>query len=297
MRTFYDNVNTKFIADNHTFWKTVKSSFTDKLKTSQNITLVEGNDIVSNSLELVNIFSNLFSNTIRNLGISENPENITDRNSQGDLIEKYKSHPSIIRIQQNVSLNTKFKFESISCNTIWKIIKGLDSSKTTVFKSIPIRIFSNHAYAFVEKLTSLINHCILECSFPDRLKYADISPAFKQGDKFDKHNYRPVSLLPTVSKMFESILFSQLEGYIDTYLSKHLCGFRKGHNTQNCHMVMVENMKLFIHNQGKVAALLTDLLKAFPCIKHKILIAKLNSYGLHYDSLKLLYDYLLRRKQ
>ena len=91
----------------------------------------------------------------------------------------------------NVSLNTKFKFESISCNTIWKIIKGLDSSKTTIFKSIPIKIFSNHAYAFVEKLTSLINHCILECSFPNRLKYANISLAFKQGDKFDKHYYRP----------------------------------------------------------------------------------------------------------
>ena len=106
-----------------------------------------------------------------------------------------------------------------------------------------------------------------------------------------------MSLLTTVSKVFERILFSQSEGYIDTYLSKNLCGFHKGHNTQNCLLVIVENMKLCIDNQGTTAALLTDLSKAFDCIKHKQLIAKLNSYELHYESLKLLYDYLLRRKQ
>ena len=86
--------------------KTVKPSFTDKLKTFQNISLVEGNDIVSDSLELVNNLSKHFSNAIRDLGISENPENITNTNSQGDrilnIIERYKSQPSIIRIQQNI---------------------------------------------------------------------------------------------------------------------------------------------------------------------------------------------------
>ena len=116
-------------------------------------------------------------------------------------------------------------------------------------------------------------------------KYADISPAFKQADKFDKHNYRPVSLLPTLSKVFEIILFSQLEGYIDTYLSKHLYGFRKGHNTRNYLLVMMENMKLCIDNHGTAAALLTDLSKAFDCIKYILLTAKLNSYRLYYDSL------------
>ena len=92
---------------------------------------------------------------------------------------------------------------TVSCNMILKIIQNLDSSKTTVFKSIPIKIFKNHVNAFAEKLTNLINHCILGCRSPDKLKYADISPAFKKGDKFDKQNYRPVSLLPTVSKVFE----------------------------------------------------------------------------------------------
>ena len=60
------------------------------------------------------------------------------------------------------------------------------------------------------------------------LKCADISPAFKKGDKFDKENYRPVSLLPTASKVFERILFSQIENYLENYLTKYLCGFRKG---------------------------------------------------------------------
>ena len=113
------------------------------------------------------------------------------------------------------------------------------------------------------------------CSFPDRLKYADVSPVFKKVDKFDKQNYRPVNLFPTVSKEFERILFSQIE----VYLSRYLCGFRNGHNTQNCLLVMVEKMKLCIDTQSTAAALLTDLSKAFDCIHHKLLIAKLNSYG------------------
>ena len=117
-------------------------------KNSQDITIVEGNDIVSDSQELVRIFSKHFSNAVRNLGVDENPVNITDTISQEDpvlsIIEKPKSHLSIIAIQQNASLKTEFRFETVSCNTILKIIQNLDSSKTTVFKSIPIKIFKNH---------------------------------------------------------------------------------------------------------------------------------------------------------
>ena len=150
---------------------------------------------------------------------------------------------------------------------------------------------------FADKLTNIVNHSILSCSFPDKLKCADISPAFKKGDKFDKENYRPVSLPPTASKVFERILFSQIENYIENYLSNYLCGFRKGHSPQHCLRVMIGNMRRCIDSKGTAASLLTDLSKAFDCINHKLLIAKLNTYGFGYNALKLIFDYLSRRRQ
>ena len=65
----------------------------------------------------------------------------------------------------------------------------------------------------------------------------------KKGDACNKENYRPVSLLPTVSKIYENILATQINDYIDNYFSDYLCGFRKGHSYQHCLLVMFENMK------------------------------------------------------
>ena len=255
-RCFYEDLNINLIVDNKKSWRTVKPSFTDNSKNSQNITLVEGKDIVADAKTLVNVFSD-------------------------GIIEKYKIHPSILKIPENVSLSSIFKFETVTCEGIKIIINGPDTSKSTAFKNIPVKIFRNYTDAFADKLTNIVNHSILFCSFPDKLKCADILPAFKKGDKFDKENYRPVSLLPTASKVFERILFSQIENYIENYLSNYLCGFRKGHSPQHCLLVMVENMRRCIDSKGTAAALLS---KAFHCINHKLLIAKLNTYGFGYNA-------------
>ena len=237
-RCFYEDLNINLIADNKKFWRTVKPSFTDKSKNSQNITLVEGKDIVTYTKTLVNVFSDFFSNAVKNVGIIEdNGNKQIEENNEKDIIlgiiEKFKIHPSILKIQENVSLSSIFKFETVTCEDIKIIINGLVTSKSTAFKNIPVKIFRNHTDAFADKLTNIVNHSILSCSFPDKLKCADISPAFKKGDKFDKENYRPASLLPTASKVCERILFSQIENYIENYLSNYLCGFRKGHSPQH----------------------------------------------------------------
>ena len=162
-----------------------------------------------------------FSNAVKNLGIIEdNGNKQIEENNEKDIIlgiiEKYKIHPSIPKIQENFSLSSIFKFETVTCEDIKIIINGLGISKSTAFKNKPVKIFRNHTDAFADKLTNIANHSILSCSFPDKLKCADILPAFKKGDKFDKQNYRPVSLLPTASKVFERILFSQTKTQTQT---------------------------------------------------------------------------------
>ena len=92
-------------------------------------------------------------------------------------------------------------------------------------------------------------------------------------------------------------MYNQIYGYIDKYLSPYLSGLRKGFSTQHCLTVMLERWKKALDNSNLAAALLTDLSKAFDCIDHELLIAKLEAYGFDHESLTYIYSYLSNRKQ
>ena len=110
------------------------------------------------------------------------------------------------------------------------------------------------------------NLCIAEGKFPSNLKKADITPLFKKIDRLLKVNYRPISILPTLSKIYEKVLFFQIYEYFDRILSKFLCGFRKGHSTQHCLLFMLEKLKMALDRGLCTGILLTDLSKAFDCV-------------------------------
>ena len=115
--------------------------------------------------------------------------------------------------------------------------------------------------------------------YPNGLKYADVTPVFKKDDKSDKSNYRPISILPNLSKVYERIMQNQIYPYLNKIFSKYQCGFRKGFSAQHCLIAMIEKWRQSLDSGGQAAAVLTDLSKAFDCIDHELLIAKLNAYG------------------
>ena len=131
--------------------------------------------------------------------------------------------------------------------------------------------------------------------FPTKLKFADISPIFKQFENILVKNYRPVSLLPIALKIFERIMQKQVNTYIDMYLSPYLCGCRKGYSSQYALLAMIEPWKLSLDKCGFAGGTLMDLSKAFDTINHQLLIAKLHAYGFIKDSLQLILDYLSNR--
>ena len=88
-----------------------------------------------------------------------------------------------------------------------------------------------------------------------------------------------------------------MSGFFDNIFSKYQCGFRKGYSEQHCLLVMIEKWKKVVDNGGAFGALLTDLSKAFDCIPHDLIIAKLEAYGFQIDTLRLVHDYLSNRKQ
>ena len=141
------------------------------------------------------------------------------------------------------------------------------------------------------------NYCIHTGEFPQEFKNADIIPVHKKNEKSDKTNYRPVSILPKLSKIYEKLIYDQLYDYFDKILLLSQCGFRKGHSSENCLLAMLENFKKSEDDGNEVEALLTDLSKAFHCIDHKLLIDKLFYYGVSPSALNLIHSYLSNRTQ
>ena len=101
--------------------------------------------------------------------------------------------------------------------------------------------------------------------FPSELEKADIIPIHKNKSKFDIENYRPFSILPALSKIYEKCRFDQMYSYFNEILSKHQCGFRQGHSTQHSLRLMLEKLKKSLNNSGVGGMILTDLSKAFDC--------------------------------
>ena len=114
-------------------------------------------------------------------------------------------------------------------------------------------------------ISNTFNHWIDEGEFPYELKHADVIPVHKKKDKCVKENYRPVSILTNISKVYEKLLYNQLYSYFDNILSPNQCGFRKGHSAQQCLLVMIEKFKEAIDKGHEL-----DLSKVFDCIDHKL---------------------------
>ena len=108
----------------------------------------------------------------------------------------------------------------------------------------------------------------------------------------NKINYRPVSVLPSVSKIFGKLLQHQLVNYIENFLSPHLCGYRKGYSSQQALISLTEHCKISLDKKGYGGAVLMDLSRAFDTIKHDLLLAKLHAYGFGKKALKLIHNYL-----
>ena len=146
-------------------------------------------------------------------------------------------------------------------------------------------------------MTECANYTLKNGKFPDSLKNATITPVYEKDDPTDKVNYRPVSVLPLLSKIFEKVIYNHLLEYMDLFLSKLLCGFRKAHSTQHALFKLLHKWQKELDSSGFIGTILMDLSKAYDCLPHDLIITKFEAYGLSKNSLKLLLDYLDGRKQ
>ena len=169
-----------------------------------------------------------------------------------------------------------------------KEINRLKVNKATQSTDIPTKLIIENSDIFGDFIFENYNNCISSFTFPSYLKNAIITPAHKKGTKTSKDNYRPVSILSNISKIYEKLMFKQISEYFEPILSKFQCGFRKGYSAQHCLLAMLEKWKSAVDNKKTFGALLTDLSKAFHC---------LNAYGFSLPALRMIQSYLSNRKQ
>ena len=128
---------------------------------------------------------------------------------------------------------------------------------------------------------------------------ADVIQILKKDDPFEKGNYRPISLLPSLSKAYEKLIYQQLNTFFENKLSPLLCGFRSSYSTQHKLLNLINNWHSCLDNSGVVITILTDLSKVFYCLPHERILPKLHAYGVDIESLTIskLQDYLSNRTQ
>ena len=300
-RSYYNQLDPKVVSDNKKFWKTVKPLFSNKIQGSASITLLEDDVVESDDTRVAEILNGYFVDITKTLGVAcEEDSTNLDISSQDTLqatVQRFQCHPSIAKIRVAVNSSQSFSFHQITVQEMFNQLMKLDPKKASPQEAIPAKILQANADLFSLPLTGIFNNLVVDCAFPDDLKLADISSLYKKDDSMRKQNYRPISLLPAVSKVFERIMYNQLFDYIGTFFSPLLGGFRKGYNTQHVLLNFLQKCKASLDNKELAGAILMDLSKAFDCINHDLLIAKLAAYGLGWDALKLIKNYLSKRKQ
>ena len=131
-------------------------------------------------------------------------------------------------------------------------------------------------------LCQIFNLSMKVGEYPDLLKIAKVLPIFKKGDHSLTSNYRPISVISCINKIFERLIFNRIYKYLEKFniLYEFQYGFRQGHSTTHALVEIVDKIKMAMDNKETTCGIFLDLSKAFDIVSHEILLHKLDHYGI-----------------
>ena len=194
---------------------------------------------------------------------------------------------------------SRFKLQKVKKSQVLKLLSTADSGKATGYDKKPNKLLKIAAPYICQSLTSLFNLSIETNIFPHELGIAKVSPLFKAGDHSDKENHRPISVIPTVARIFERIIYDQLYTYLieNELLNPQQSGFRSLHSTVTALLDLTNEWCYNIDRKMVNGVILLDLKKAFDTVNHDILLKKLEYFGFDCSSIAFFHPYLSNRKQ
>ena len=280
---YYESCFSKYKTDMKNTWSTINTIIQNKKKTvSLPEYFKEDNKIITDKLTIANKFNLFFTNI--------GPKLARKIDTPGNI-----NHTLYLRGQKTHSL----KFRTITEATLGKIIDNLPSKNSSGYDMISLKLLKILKAPLLSPLTIIINQMLNTGIFPNNLKVAKIIPIYKKDDQFIFDNYRPISLLPVMSKLFEKVIFKQLYTFFQDnklfYESQY--GFRTGHSTELVALEIVDKIISEMDNGEVPINIFLDLSKAFDTLDHEILLHKLNYYGVKGIPYNLIKNYLTDRKQ
>ena len=249
----------------------LQDSLTDEMKGPDNKLLDSDIEIANNLNEF---FVNVGTDLTKNIPRSNN-------------FKKYlRNTPSI-----------PFNFKQVGKESIIKIVNSMENKLTEGVDGMSNKLIKSLISSIADPLTTVINKSITEGIFPDEMKLAKIIPLFKSGDEKLPNNYRPISILATLSKVLEKAVYIQIEEHFKAnYLTDTQFGFLKAHSTMDAVNNFIGNLAKNRSRKTALAVFL-DLRKAFDTVDHKILIEKLKVYGFDHIAINWFKSYLSNRAQ
>ena len=189
--------------------------------------------------------------------------------------------------------------ESTDVYEVTDVISSLNPHKSLGVDDIPTKLITATKHVLSPYLSKLINYCLKNGRYFDELKIARVTPLHKGGSKSDLQNYRPISVLTSFNKIFETIIKKRLLKFWNKYnvFTATQFGFRENYSTTLAVTQFCKHIRNETDQNNNVCAIFIDLAKAFDTVNHKILLFKLEQYGIRGLANELIQDYLTNRKQ
>ena len=275
--------------DTKAIWRHLRSVSSGKNMQTNHlpVELNVNNERIIDSTKVASKLNEFFASVAEQFEMESTELSITDR----DEIKAF--------VDSKVPTSTKFSIPYITSDQVLHYINKLDSSKATGLDGIGPKIIKLAGSCLSPSIAELINKSITLGQFPSQLKQAKIFLIFKSGSKTDPSNYRPISILPKISKIFERHVNKHLMGFLNKHklLLETQSGFRPKHSCQTALIRLIDTWMECIDKGDIIGALFLDFRKAFDLVDHRILLDKLALYNFSNSSLKWFDSYLHDRQQ